>query len=89
MLKRLDGPGSSYQPSKRSDSWVKLKADYCEGLRDTLDLVVIGAWHGSGRKVMPDNAPRTTTARTASHPPPRLHVRPPCLRPFTTSLAAA
>lgn len=25
--------------------------DYCEGLHDTLDLVVIGAWHGSGRKV--------------------------------------
>ncbi|GFH08533.1 DNA ligase, partial [Haematococcus lacustris] len=50
MLKRLDGPGSSYEPSKRSGSWVKLKADYCEGLRDSLDLVVIGAWHGSGRK---------------------------------------
>ena len=25
--------------------------DYCEGLHDTLDLVVIGAWHGNGRKV--------------------------------------
>ena len=24
--------------------------DYCEGLRDSLDLVVIGAWHGQGRK---------------------------------------
>ena len=25
--------------------------DYCEGLRDSLDLVVIGAWQGQGRKV--------------------------------------
>lgn len=25
--------------------------DYCEGLRDSLDLVPIGAWHGNGRKV--------------------------------------
>ena len=90
MLKSLSGP---YQPSKRSDHWLKLKRDYCEpesmraylplqqmpvplpahpphllirltahppalpahlpageGLHDTLDLVPIGAWHGSGRK---------------------------------------
>ena len=25
MLKALDGPGSGYQPSKRSESWLKLK----------------------------------------------------------------
>ena len=25
--------------------------DYCEGLRDSLDLVPIAAWHGNGRKV--------------------------------------
>ena len=25
--------------------------DYCEGLRDSLDLVPIGAWNGNGRKV--------------------------------------
>lgn len=24
--------------------------DYCEGLRDSLDLVPIGAWYGQGRK---------------------------------------
>lgn len=27
-----------------------LVRDYCEGLRDSLDLVPIGAWHGNGRK---------------------------------------
>ena len=26
------------------------RRDYCEGLRDSLDLVPIGAWHGNGRK---------------------------------------
>jgi DNA ligase-1 len=40
-----------YEPSRRSDSWVKLKRDYCEGLADSLDVVPIGAWRGQGRKV--------------------------------------
>ena len=47
MLKSLD---AAYQPSRRSEHWIKLKKDYCDALHDTLDLVVIGAWHGSGRK---------------------------------------
>ncbi|MEW5298883.1 MAG: hypothetical protein WDW36_001957 [Sanguina aurantia] len=51
MLKRLDGPRSIYEPSKRADSWIKVKRDYCEGIRDSLDVVVIGAWQGQGRKV--------------------------------------
>eukprot|EP00884_Botryococcus_braunii_P017318 jgi/Botrbrau1/426/Bobra.110_2s0076.1 len=50
MLKALD-EGASYQPSKRSESWLKIKKDYCEDLRDSLDLVPIGAWYGNGRKV--------------------------------------
>ena len=48
MLKSLEG---KYEPSKRTESWIKLKRDYCEGLHDTLELVVIGAWQGQGRKV--------------------------------------
>ncbi len=28
-----------------------MSRDYCEELRDSLDLVPIGAWHGNGRKV--------------------------------------
>ena len=49
MLKALSSP---YEPSKRSDFWLKLKKDYCcdDGLADTLDLVPIAAWHGQGRK---------------------------------------
>lgn len=33
-----------YEPSKRTDSWLKVKKDYIEGLHDTLDLVPIAAW---------------------------------------------
>ena len=47
MLKPL---GSPYEPGKRSDHWIKLKKDYCEGMQDSLDLVPIGAWWGNGRK---------------------------------------
>lgn len=47
MLKPLRGP---YEPGKRSDNWIKLKKDYVEGMQESLDLVVIGAWHGNGRK---------------------------------------
>ncbi|GAB2301757.1 hypothetical protein Dimus_035783 [Dionaea muscipula] len=49
MVKCLD-VDAGYFPSKRADSWLKVKRDYVEGLNDSLDLVPIGAWHGNGRK---------------------------------------
>jgi DNA ligase-1 len=49
MAKVLED-GSSYEPSKRSDSWLKIKRDYIESLQDSFDLVPIGAWWGNGRK---------------------------------------
>ncbi|XP_050372696.1 DNA ligase 6 isoform X2 [Argentina anserina] len=49
MVKCLD-VDAGYSPSKRTDTWLKVKRDYMQGLGDTLDLVPIGAWHGNGRK---------------------------------------
>ena len=43
-------PTAGYQAGARGWSWVKLKRDYRTELTDTLDLVVIGALYGRGRR---------------------------------------
>ena len=43
IVKTMD---STYEPSRRSAHWLKLKKDYLEGVGDTFDVVPIGAWHG-------------------------------------------
>ncbi|KAK4556340.1 hypothetical protein LTR86_006484 [Recurvomyces mirabilis] len=40
---------STYEPDKRLDAWLKVKKDYHTSA-DTIDLIPVGAWHGSGRK---------------------------------------
>ena len=44
------GPDSGYRAGNRGWQWIKLKRDYRSELSDTVDLVVVGAFLGRGRR---------------------------------------
>lgn len=41
---------SGYQAGSRSWLWIKLKASYKEGMSDSIDVVIVGALHGRGKR---------------------------------------
>ncbi len=43
-------PGSGYRAGARGFWWIKYKRDYTVGLVDSIDGVVIGGFHGRGRR---------------------------------------
>lgn len=42
--------GSQYRAGARGFWWIKFKRDYTQGLADTVDGVIVGAFHGRGRR---------------------------------------
>jgi DNA ligase 1 len=50
LVCKSTGPDSVYQAGARGWQWIKLKRDYRTELSDTVDLVVIGAFAGRGRR---------------------------------------
>ena len=43
-------PDGVYRAGAREFTWIKLKREYSSSLTDTIDLVIIGAFHGRGRR---------------------------------------
>ncbi len=46
----IKDPISTYRAGAREFAWIKLKREYRSELTDTIDLPIIGAFHGRGRR---------------------------------------
>ncbi|MCK5628487.1 ATP-dependent DNA ligase [Candidatus Bathyarchaeota archaeon] len=50
LICKAIGPKSVYQAGARGWLWIKYKRDYKGGMNDTADFVVVGAFHGRGKR---------------------------------------
>ena len=50
IIAKSDQEDSIYRAGARGWQWIKYKADYRSGMTDTVDLVVVGAYAGSGKR---------------------------------------
>ncbi len=50
IMAKSIAPGSVYRAGARGFWWIKYKRDYTQGLADSIDGVVVGAFHGRGRR---------------------------------------
>ncbi|XP_064095629.1 DNA ligase 4-like [Macrobrachium nipponense] len=46
----LKDPDSVYRPASRKAGWIKVKPEYVDSLVPELDLLIIGAYYGKGRR---------------------------------------
>ncbi len=50
IMAKSTGEDSTYRAGARGWQWIKYKKDYSQELTDSLDLVVVGAYAGQGRR---------------------------------------
>ena len=50
LICKAIGKDSAYQAGARGWLWIKYKRDYKSEMTDTVDIVVVGAFHGRGRR---------------------------------------
>ncbi len=50
IMNKAIGPDSIYQAGSRGFLWIKLKGLETAKMADTLDIVIVGAYHGQGRR---------------------------------------
>ncbi|KAF8982790.1 DNA ligase (ATP) [Entomortierella lignicola] len=46
----VKNPRSAYTPNGRGQDWVKIKPEYVDGVCDSLDVLIVGGFYGSGSR---------------------------------------